>query len=463
MKLAMITAGGAGMFCGSCMQDNTLVRTLRLGGMDAVLVPAYTPIRVDEENVSSSRVFLGGINVYLDSAIPGWKRLPPWLTRWLNHPSLIRLLSRLGGTTDASKLGSLTLDLLKGENGPQQREIQELISFLLSELQPDVILFSNALLSGIVPVLKREFKGPILTLLQGDDIFLEGLLPEFRTRALSLMSQNCRSFDGVLTHSNYYSDFMSHYLNVPRSLFRQIPLTVDVDRRVTEEQASFQQSIEIEKPSSQGSHKINVPSVAPTGTVTIGYFARICPEKGVFRLLQAAETILPQLPDVRIVIAGFLPEQHRKAFLSHLQRLQSIVGEARLHWAGSPESREEKFRLLRTFDMLCVPTEYREPKGLYVLEAALCGVPSILPDHGSFPERIADLGAGVLYSPVLKDDLERVLTEQCTGYLQQRNHQTEDIASAALAARKRLTQRVLDGHSMLATGPKLIDVISGFL
>ena len=52
MKIAIITAGGAGMFCGSCMQDNTLARTLRMAGEDAVLVPTYTPIRVDEDNVS---------------------------------------------------------------------------------------------------------------------------------------------------------------------------------------------------------------------------------------------------------------------------------------------------------------------------------------------------------------------------------------------------------------------------
>ena len=76
MKIAIITAGGAGMFCGSCMQDNTVARALRLAGADAVLLPAYTPIRVDEDNVSSPRLFLGGINVYLDSALPGWRRLP---------------------------------------------------------------------------------------------------------------------------------------------------------------------------------------------------------------------------------------------------------------------------------------------------------------------------------------------------------------------------------------------------
>ena len=76
------------MFCGSCMQDNTLVRTLRMAGNDAVLVPTYTPIRVDEHDVSLDRVFMGGINVYLDSAVPGWRWLPRWMpgvvSMWLS-------------------------------------------------------------------------------------------------------------------------------------------------------------------------------------------------------------------------------------------------------------------------------------------------------------------------------------------------------------------------------------------
>ena len=49
--------------------------------------------------------------------------------------------------------------------------------------------------------------------------------------------------------------------------------------------------------------------------------------------------------------------------------------------------------------MLSVPTLYREPKGLYVLEALANGVPVVQPDHGAFPELIAATGGGVLVEP----------------------------------------------------------------
>ena len=175
MKIAIITAGGAGMFCGSCMQDNTLARSLRAADADAVLIPTYTPIRVDETNVSSQRVFMGGINVYLDSKLPGWRYLPGFLKRWLDRPAVVQWLSQFSSSTSAAELGGLTVDLLKGMAGPQQHEINELVRFLADELKPDVILFSNALLSGIVPELRRRWKGRLACMLQGDDIFLKDL------------------------------------------------------------------------------------------------------------------------------------------------------------------------------------------------------------------------------------------------------------------------------------------------
>src|SRR5207245_775765 len=65
MRIAYITAGAAGMYCGSCLHDNTLVTALIAQGHDALLIPTYTPTRTDEPDVSQKRVFFGGINVYL--------------------------------------------------------------------------------------------------------------------------------------------------------------------------------------------------------------------------------------------------------------------------------------------------------------------------------------------------------------------------------------------------------------
>jgi glycosyltransferase involved in cell wall biosynthesis len=388
LKIAIITAGGAGMFCGSCMQDNTLVRALRLAGADAVLLPTYTPIRVDEENESSSRVFLGGINVYLDSKLPGWKLLPRIFKRWLDRPAVVRFLSQRSSSTDASQLGDLTIDLLRGSEGPQRAEIKELIDFLCDDLRPDVVLFSNALLSGIVPELKTRFPGRIACLLQGDDIFLEALAEPWKSQARDLVSKNAASFDRLFAHSRYYAEFMAEYLNLPASRFRTIPLTIDADSaRAKQVTAADAKPIGVDA-------AIGEPKIR---RMTIGYFARICPEKGAFHFLDAAADVVASRNDIDFVIAGYLPDLHRTQFEKRLHAVQNLTADRRVRWEGSPADRDEKYRILRSFDWLCVPTEYHEPKGLYVLEAALAGVPALLPNHGAFPERVADLECGQLY------------------------------------------------------------------
>ena len=413
------------------MQDNTLARALRDGGHDVTLIPTYTPIRIDEDDVSDDRVFLGGVNVYLDSVVPGWSRLPCWLTRWLNRPGILRVLTRRSSATDGAKLGWLTVDMLKGDYGPQRREISELVTFLTDDLAPDLILFSNALLSGIVPSLRRRFRGPIACLLQGDDIFLDALPDRWKDRAIELVRSNAQHLDGLLTHSSWYAADLSKRMGLPRERFRTIPLTIDTE----------------------------LPETVPRGNSavrTIGYFARVCPEKGIDNFLDAAERILPDTPFVQFRVAGYLPDRHANWFHRRVDELQSRLGSERLRWLGSPNRREGKFRILQSYDLLCVPANYREPKGIFVLEAALVGVPSLVPHHGAFPERIAQLGYGETYRPesteslvaAIRKFIERPSAQDVAGQLRmavRRHHGMDTTSRLVSSVLKSMRQRDLTG------------------
>ncbi|MCZ6514854.1 MAG: glycosyltransferase family 1 protein, partial [Acidobacteria bacterium] len=76
MKITYITAGAGSMYCGNCLRDNTLAATLRAQGHDVTLVPLYTPILTDEEDVSLDRVFYGGLNVYLQQQSSLFRHTP---------------------------------------------------------------------------------------------------------------------------------------------------------------------------------------------------------------------------------------------------------------------------------------------------------------------------------------------------------------------------------------------------
>ncbi|MBI3863913.1 MAG: glycosyltransferase family 4 protein [Planctomycetia bacterium] len=385
MHIALITAGGAGMFCGSCMHDNTLARALIAAGHEVSLIPTYTPIRVDEQDVSARHVYLGGINVYLDALIPLWNRLPRAATRWLDAPWLIRLVTQFALSTSANKLGRLTVALLEGDQGPQAREIDELVRHVGEHLKPDVVCFSNALLAGVLPRLKQVYAGPVVCILQGDDIFLNDLIEPYREQALKLLRQHAKLFDRFLVHSAYYRDSMAKILGLDRARMHVVPLGIDL-----------------------AGHD-GVPRGRPGDPLTIGYFARICPEKGLHALVDAFRIVHEQHPRTRLVAAGYLGPRDQEYFRD-IQRRAADLGDA-FHYAGSPPGHVEKVEFLKSLDILSVPTTYREPKGLYVLEALANGVPVVQPRHGAFPEMLAATGGGVLVNPDDPVDLARGLSE----------------------------------------------------
>ncbi len=388
MHIALITAGGAGMFCGSCMHDNTLARALMAAGHQVSLIPTYTPIRVDERDVSRQQVFLGGINVYLDALVPLWRYLPRAAVRWLDAPGIIRLVARFAISADARKLGRLTVALLQGDQGPESREIDELVKFLGRELAPDVVCFSNALLAGILPRLRQDFSGRIYCLLQGDDIFLDQLVEPYRQESLKLIRGHARLFDGFLVHSAYYRDFMAGSLELPLAKMQIVPLGIDL--------AGYD----------------GLAKGSAGDPFTIGYFARICPEKGLHQLVEAFRILHHEHPRTRLLAAGYLGPRDQPYF-DKTSRDAADLGDA-FRYVGSPPGHAEKVQFLKSLDVLSVPTVYREPKGLYVLEALANGVPVVQPRHGAFPELLEATGGGLLVNPGDPADLARGLSQLIT-------------------------------------------------
>src|SRR2546421_7995233 len=162
MKIAYITAGAAGMFCGSCLHDNTLVAALIAQGHDALLIPTYTPIRTDEPDVSQKRVFFGGINVFLQQKLAFFRHTPWLLDRLLDAPRLLRWVSRFAVKTQAERLGDLTISMLQGEHGYQRKEIAKLVRWLRDDIKPEIVCLTNALLSGMVHEIKEHLRVPVL-------------------------------------------------------------------------------------------------------------------------------------------------------------------------------------------------------------------------------------------------------------------------------------------------------------
>src|SRR5262249_48837135 len=122
---------------------------------------------------------------------------------------------------------------------------------------------------------------------------------------------------------------------------------------------------------------------------TVGYLARICPEKGLHHLVDAFLILskMPGMPQCRLRVAGWLGQNSRAYFDEQCGKLERAGLIDQFHHDELPDL-SSKSRFLQSLDVLSVPTTYREPKGLYVLEAWAHGVPVVQPAHGSFPELI---------------------------------------------------------------------------
>ncbi len=376
MRIAYITAGAAGMYCGSCMHDNTLVRALQNRGVDIVLVPTYTPVRTDEVDVSMHRIFMGGINVYLQQKSAFFRHTPWFIDKLFEWPALLKWVSRLSSSTKAEDLGDLVLSVLQGEEGNQKKELLKLVAWLKERFRPDLVQLTNSMFAGFARLLKRELGVPVLCSLQGEDLFMDAMVPPYREQARAVLRERAGEVDGFVVNSMYYRDFMCEYLQAPPEKMHVVPLGLSLE---------------------DYGHEMRDPHSNP---FTIGYLARICPEKGAHLLLEAFRRLARSVGSdhVKLKIAGYLSAGD-EAYLEDLKEKARAWGLAdRISFLGEVD-RTGKVHFLNGLDAFSVPAPYREPKGLYVLEAMASGVPVVQPRHGAFTEMINHTGGGLLVTP----------------------------------------------------------------
>jgi glycosyltransferase involved in cell wall biosynthesis len=360
------------MYCGSCLRDNALASALIARGHDVVLTPVYTPTRTDERNVSHGRVAFGGISVFLEQHSSIFRHTPRFLDRIWDAEWVIKMASRRQIRVDPQSLGEMTVSMLRGEGGLQRKEIDKLLAWLRTEAPFDVVNLPYTLLLGLAEPLKRTLKRPICCTLQGEDLFLDGLGEPWRTQSMALIRDASRHVDAFLPVSRYYYDYMPGYLGIPRDKMRLVPLGINLD-----------------------GYSPRPPRSA--GPFTIGYFARVAPEKGLHVLVDAYRRLRarPGLGESRLLAAGYLAPEHKGYLDGILGDLRTWGLDGQFEYRGEVD-RAQKIEYLRSLDVLSVPATYEEPKGIFLLEAMANGVPVVQPRRGAFPEVVDATGGGII-------------------------------------------------------------------
>jgi glycosyltransferase involved in cell wall biosynthesis len=384
MRILSVTAGAAGMYCGSCSRDNALAVELIARGHDVTLLPLYTPTNPDEPNVSRDRVLFGGISIYLQQYVPLFRKLPRVLDRLWDSPRIINAFASRSLSTDPKLLGDMTVSMLEGDRGILRKEFDKLLEWTADEPTPDVINLSNSLLISLARPLRNAFKRPVCCTLQGEDLFLEDLIEPYRTRAIELIRRQVPDVETFIAVSDYYVPVMAKLLAVPESRIAVVPLGINMKGYV-------------QRP----------PRANSTDAFRVGYFARIAPEKGLQFLAQAYEIFRKQVPQshsgtvaprFRLDAAGYLGRAH-VGYLEGVKRQLAKAGLLDEFTYHGAVDRDGKLAFLQTLDLLSVPATYDEPKGVFLLEAMASGVPVVQPRRGSFTEMVEKTGGGLLVAP----------------------------------------------------------------
>src|ERR1035438_1547113 len=262
MKILELTAGAARMYCGSCLRDNALAAELKRLGHDVLLQPLYTPTRTDEPNVSAPVVFLNGISVCLDQEAAFFRKTHKLLDLLWDAPWMLKLASQTSIRVDPHRLGAMTVSMLRGEDGFQRKEIRKFTDWLRVEPPPDIVTLPNSLLIGLARPIRQAVNRPVCCTLQGEELFLNQLLEPYRTQAIELIRTKTSDVDGFIAVSEFSAGYWRRELSIPDRNMHVVPLGINLD----------------------GYDAAPRPFGA---SLTVGFFARVAPEKGLHLLADA--------------------------------------------------------------------------------------------------------------------------------------------------------------------------------
>ena len=373
--LHLIPGSGGTFYCQNCVRDRALVRALRRAGHDVVMVPLYLPMFGEEGSVGAKApIFFGGVNMFLREKLPLFRRMPHWMDQLLDSPWVLRQAAAREQSTNPADLGPMTLSMLRGRRGNQQKEFDRFLEWLKVQDRPDIIHVSNALLLGFAPEIKEIVDAPIVCSLQDEEPWVNAMRAPYDQRVWAAIAEDAQCVSRFIATSAWYADRMTTCMGLaPERVSVVFPgiETGDV-----------------------------TPAALDFNPPVIGFLERLSRAQGFGLLVDAFMALkrMPAFKDLRMHATGGCTPADRQ-FHEDIH--------ARLRCEGMDDAVEflQEFQLaqrgefLRSLSVLSVPVPGGEAFGLQLLEAMAHGVPVVQPAEGSYPEIINATGGGVLYDP----------------------------------------------------------------
>jgi len=376
MKIVHIIPGSGGTFyCQNCMRDNQLIQSLRRMGHDVTMVPMYLPLNVDVQGImGDTPVFYGAINVYLKEKLPIFRRAPEWVGRFLDSESLLQFAAKKSGSTRAAGLEEMTMSMLRGEEGRQADELENLIDYLKEHIKPDIVHLSNALLMGLARELKKELGCAVVCSLQDENEWIDPMRHQFQDQVWDLMGERARDIDAFIAASTFYGQKSLEKMNLDPTRIHVVYGGVDFD--------GYQPA----------SLDLNPPA--------IGYLCRMNEYFGLGVVVDAFLILKsdPAFKSLKLYVTGGYTNDD-KPFINEMKRKLRQAGHEHDVEFWQHFDKQNRIKFLQRLSVLSVPVLVGEAFGAYQVEALAAGVPIVQPNLGGYPEFIEKTGGGVIYEP----------------------------------------------------------------
>jgi glycosyltransferase involved in cell wall biosynthesis len=172
------------------------------------------------------------------------------------------------------------------------------------------------------------------------------------------------------------------------------------------------------------------PDPSPGRPITLGFFARLCPEKGLDTLVDAFIALRKggRNPALRLKIAGGCGPGD-EPFVNRMRQRLEAAGLGSQFSLHRNVSRAEKVAFYASCDVVSVPARTEEAFGLYVIESLAAGTPLVQPASGAFPELLEATGGGVTCGANTAEALAATLDP-----LLQNSRQLRELGRAGRAA-----------------------------
>lgn len=376
MKIVQIIPGSGGSFyCGNCLRDSKFVEALRGEDHQVTKIPMYLPLFADEHDLTGEiPVFYGAVSIYLKQQFPLFRNAPSWFDRMLNSRPMLKLASRFAGSTRAKGLEEMTVSMLMGEEGQQEKELDKMVEWIAEHCNPDVIHLSNALLVGLAHRLSERIGVPVICSLQDEDQWVDVMKPSSQTMVWDLMSERGRYVTRYIPVSSYYAEEMKKVMHLPEEKMQQVYIGVYPDH-----------------------YKFSLPSSKGRN---IGYVSRMCHELGLDILVDAFLLLKkdPSFDDVELHVTGGMTGDDRKFVHTQKRKIRrrGLSGQVIFHGDFEEEGLKDFFSEV---SVVSVPVRKGEAFGIYLLESLASGVPVVQPALGAFPEIVQRSGGGITYEP----------------------------------------------------------------